>query len=125
MHIFKAKLPKWQGDPSCYFCSQPEAVDHLLFGCSVAKVVWGCYLYALELGIELLTLNNSGLGLKQPYLGWGGVGWGRKGSYCKKDYVCAQCVWHGCNSFYGQYAILDLVFVVSPTLPQVLCLEAR
>ena len=23
-----------------YFCSQPETVDHLLFQCSTAKVVW-------------------------------------------------------------------------------------
>ena len=30
----------WPGDPSCYFCSQPETVDHLLFQCSTAKVVW-------------------------------------------------------------------------------------
>lgn len=30
----------WQGDPTCYFCDQPETVDHLLFGCKVVKVVW-------------------------------------------------------------------------------------
>ena len=30
----------WNGDPSCYFCHQPESVTHLLFTCSVAKVVW-------------------------------------------------------------------------------------
>ena len=30
----------WPGDPSCYFCSQPGTVDHLLFQCSTAKVVW-------------------------------------------------------------------------------------
>jgi hypothetical protein len=29
----------WSGDPSCYFCSQPETVNHLLFQCSTAKVV--------------------------------------------------------------------------------------
>jgi hypothetical protein len=27
----------WQGDPGCYFC---ESVDHLLFQCPVAKVIW-------------------------------------------------------------------------------------
>ncbi|TVU01395.1 hypothetical protein EJB05_53164, partial [Eragrostis curvula] len=32
---------KWQGDPTCYFCQQPETIDHLLFSCCVAKVVWG------------------------------------------------------------------------------------
>jgi len=31
---------KWNGDPSCYFCRQHETVTHLLFTCSVAKVVW-------------------------------------------------------------------------------------
>jgi hypothetical protein len=31
----------WGGDPGCYFCGEPESVDHLLFSCSVAKVVWG------------------------------------------------------------------------------------
>lgn len=30
----------WKGDPSCYFCHQPETMTHLLFTCSVAKVVW-------------------------------------------------------------------------------------
>lgn len=30
----------WKGDPSCYFCRQPETVSHLLFTCPVAKVVW-------------------------------------------------------------------------------------
>jgi hypothetical protein len=30
----------WKGDPSCYFCQQPETVTHLLFKCPVAKVVW-------------------------------------------------------------------------------------
>jgi hypothetical protein len=29
---------QWQGDPSCYFCSAPETMDH---GCPIAKVVWG------------------------------------------------------------------------------------
>jgi hypothetical protein len=31
---------KWSGDPTCYFCSRAETVDHLLFQCSTAKVVW-------------------------------------------------------------------------------------
>jgi hypothetical protein len=30
----------WKGEPSCYFCRQPETVNHLLFTCSIAKVVW-------------------------------------------------------------------------------------
>lgn len=32
---------KWQGDPTCYFCNSTESVDHLLFSCPIAKVVWG------------------------------------------------------------------------------------
>jgi hypothetical protein len=31
----------WQGDPGCYFCGAIESVDHLLFYCPFAKVVWG------------------------------------------------------------------------------------
>jgi hypothetical protein len=33
----------WHGDPGCYFCGFVETVDHLLFQCPVAKVVWGYY----------------------------------------------------------------------------------
>lgn len=63
-HIWKAKIPhkikifmwllenravltkdnmirrKWSGDPSCYFCNQPETGDHLFFQCPIAKLVW-------------------------------------------------------------------------------------
>jgi hypothetical protein len=31
----------WKGNPGCYFCGSLETVDHLLFSCPVAKVVWG------------------------------------------------------------------------------------
>jgi hypothetical protein len=31
----------WQGDPSCYFCGDTESLDHSLFQCPIAKVVWG------------------------------------------------------------------------------------
>jgi hypothetical protein len=30
----------WGGGPRCYFCNEPETVDHLLFPCHVAKVIW-------------------------------------------------------------------------------------
>lgn len=30
----------WKGDPLCFFCKQPENVVHLLYTCSVAKIVW-------------------------------------------------------------------------------------
>jgi len=71
-HLWKAKLPykikiflwllekgviltkdnlikrKWVGDPSCYFCSDNENINHLLFCCPVAKVIWG--IIAMSLG---------------------------------------------------------------------------
>jgi hypothetical protein len=31
----------WQGDPSCYFCGELEIVNHLLFQCPIARLVWG------------------------------------------------------------------------------------
>jgi hypothetical protein len=31
----------WHGDPTCYFCDQPENMEHLFFQCPVARVVWG------------------------------------------------------------------------------------
>jgi hypothetical protein len=31
----------WDGDPGCFFCGERENVDHLLFSCPIAKVVWG------------------------------------------------------------------------------------
>jgi len=31
---------KWQGDPTCYFCDEPESISHLFFHCHVAKSVW-------------------------------------------------------------------------------------
>jgi len=71
-HLWKAKLPykikiflwllekgviltkdnlikrKWVGDPSCYFCSDNENINHLFFCCPVAKVIWG--IIAMSLG---------------------------------------------------------------------------
>jgi hypothetical protein len=35
------KRKKWKGNPGCYFCGQDENVDHLLFMCPIAKVIWG------------------------------------------------------------------------------------
>jgi hypothetical protein len=29
----------WQGDLCCYFCDNPENMNHLLFECPIAKVV--------------------------------------------------------------------------------------
>jgi len=42
----------WQGDPSCYFCSTNESIDHLFFLCPVAKVNWGQLPFVWELIIS-------------------------------------------------------------------------
>ena len=31
----------WSGSPTCYFCSADKSIDHLLFLCPVAKLLWG------------------------------------------------------------------------------------
>jgi hypothetical protein len=31
----------WSDDPGCYFCGAEETIDHMMFSCPVAKVVWG------------------------------------------------------------------------------------
>lgn len=44
----------WQGHPFCYFCSDSESVNHLMFSCPVSKVVWGmvalCFAQAMRPG---------------------------------------------------------------------------
>jgi hypothetical protein len=32
---------RWKGNPGCYFCGDVETVNHLMFTCPVAKVIWG------------------------------------------------------------------------------------
>jgi hypothetical protein len=34
-------IKNWKGDLGCCFCGGLKTVDHLLFSCPVAKVVWG------------------------------------------------------------------------------------
>jgi hypothetical protein len=41
-------IRKWQGCPGCYLCNAPEMVDHLLFSCPVAKVIWGIVAICFE-----------------------------------------------------------------------------
>jgi hypothetical protein len=38
---------RWQGNHGCLFCGDFESVNHLLFTCPIAKVVWGqcCYMF--------------------------------------------------------------------------------
>jgi len=45
----------WVGDPSCYFCSENENLDHLFFLCPIAKVVWG--MIAMCLGASNIPRN--------------------------------------------------------------------
>jgi len=30
----------WQGDQTCSFCSTPETIEHLFFGCAMARYCW-------------------------------------------------------------------------------------
>jgi hypothetical protein len=32
---------RWKGNLGCYFCGDVETVDHIMFTCPVAKVIWG------------------------------------------------------------------------------------
>jgi hypothetical protein len=45
----------WQGDPNCYFCGSIEIVEHLLFNCPIAMVVWG----VVALSIHQKYMPNS------------------------------------------------------------------
>jgi hypothetical protein len=44
-------LPRrgWTGDPHCHFCSKTESIDHLLFSCALAKLIWYVILCAFQL----------------------------------------------------------------------------
>jgi hypothetical protein len=39
----------WTGDPHCHFCNKTESIDHLLFSCALAKLVWQVILCAFQL----------------------------------------------------------------------------
>jgi hypothetical protein len=39
----------WTGDPQCHFCSKHENIDHLLFSCALAKLIWQVILCAFHL----------------------------------------------------------------------------
>jgi hypothetical protein len=41
---------KWQGDPKCRFCSDPESINHLFFECPMAKFSWS--LIAMVVGAD-------------------------------------------------------------------------
>jgi hypothetical protein len=36
-------------DPHCHFCSKTESIDHLLFSCALAKLVWQVIICAFQL----------------------------------------------------------------------------
>lgn len=38
----------WLGDHSCMFCAGDESIDHLFFGCSLARFVWGVFQIAFD-----------------------------------------------------------------------------
>jgi hypothetical protein len=39
----------WTGDPQCHFCSKHESIDHLLFSCALAKLIWQVILCVFHL----------------------------------------------------------------------------
>jgi hypothetical protein len=39
----------WTGDPYCHFCSKNEIIDHLLFFCALAKLIWQVIMCAFQL----------------------------------------------------------------------------
>jgi hypothetical protein len=39
----------WTGNDQCQFCSEKETVNHLLFGCGLAKLAWQVVLCAFHL----------------------------------------------------------------------------
>jgi hypothetical protein len=38
----------WKGDNSCCFCNHIESIDHLFFGCAIAKIIWGLVVVCLN-----------------------------------------------------------------------------
>lgn len=47
----------WKGHPYCFFCDQPESVNHLLFNCCVSRTVQA--IIATCLGATDIPLNTS------------------------------------------------------------------
>ena len=43
----KQKQKNWKGDVNCDLCASPETVDHVLFQCVMARVVWASFKEAL------------------------------------------------------------------------------
>jgi hypothetical protein len=39
----------WTRDPHCHFCSKNESIDHLLFSCALAKLIWQVIMCAFHL----------------------------------------------------------------------------
>jgi hypothetical protein len=40
--LTEENLMKWQwtGKETCYFCDNKESIQHLFFGCPLAKIIW-------------------------------------------------------------------------------------
>lgn len=49
---------KWKGDPVCYFCSNPESIQHLFFQCPVAKTIWAVVAKCFGADIVPRNLNQ-------------------------------------------------------------------
>jgi hypothetical protein len=51
---------KWVGDPGCYFCGIDETIDHLMFECPIARVVWGGHTKIIESILEVDSKSLAG-----------------------------------------------------------------
>ena len=53
----------WKGEKECVFCGQDESIDHLLFTCSAASLLW-------SLVRCVCGLKSSPLSVKDCFGGW-------------------------------------------------------
>jgi hypothetical protein len=71
----------WNGDPRCFFCGEREYVDHLLFSCPIARVVWGllaiCFAQPSRLSSyeEFWSWIHKALPRGLKYICWGCLCW--------------------------------------------------
>jgi hypothetical protein len=58
--LTKDNLPRrgWTGNDQCQFCCEKETINHLLFGCGLAKLAWQVVLCAFQLNQPLDRVEN-------------------------------------------------------------------
>jgi hypothetical protein len=48
----------WTGNEQCHFCGEKETINHLLFGCGLAKLAWQVVLCPFQLVRPLDNVDN-------------------------------------------------------------------